>query len=64
MMRIVIALILAAPWLYAQADAAAAESQRARQMMAAGRYADAVPVYEKLVQAMPANPGSEGNPPV
>ncbi|HEY3443457.1 MAG TPA: tetratricopeptide repeat protein [Paludibaculum sp.] len=57
MMRIVIALILAAPWLYAQADAAAAESQRARQMMAAGRYADAVPVYEKLVQAMPANPG-------
>ena len=60
MMRIVVWLILgilANLPLRAQADAAAAESQRARQMMAAGRYADAVPVYEKLVQAMPANPG-------
>lgn len=43
--------------LGAQTDAAALDSQRARQMMAAGRYADAVPIYEKLVQSMPGNPG-------
>ncbi len=49
--------ISAALPLNAQTDAAAAESQRARQMMAAGRYAEAVPLYEKLVRGMPANPG-------
>jgi tetratricopeptide (TPR) repeat protein len=43
--------------LSAQTDAAAADSQRARQMMANGRYSEAVPLYEKLVQSMPANPG-------
>jgi tetratricopeptide (TPR) repeat protein len=42
--------------LSAQIDPAA-ESQRARQLMSAGRYAEAVPIYEKLVQSMPANPG-------
>jgi tetratricopeptide (TPR) repeat protein len=48
-------ILLAVP-LGAQTDAAA-ESQRARQMMAAGRYAEAALLYEKLVQSMPANPG-------
>ena len=48
--------ILAGMPLGAQIDSAA-ESQRARQMMAAGRYAEATPIYEKLVQSMPANPG-------
>ena len=42
--------------LGAQPDAPA-ESQQARQMMAAGRYAEAVPLYEKLVKSMPLNPG-------
>ncbi len=59
-MRIVVWLVLsiaAGLPVAAQTDAAALESQRARQMMAAGRYADAVPLYEKLVAAMPANPG-------
>lgn len=49
--------ISAALQLNAQTDAAAAESQRARQMMAAGRYSEAVPLYQKLVEFMPANPG-------
>jgi len=48
--------LLPALSLLAQPDAAS-ESQRARQMMAAGRYTEAAPIYEKLVQAMPANPG-------
>jgi len=60
MTRIAVCLWLgiSAGWpLGAQTDRAAAESQRARQMMAAGRYAEAVPLYDKLVQSMPANPG-------
>ncbi len=41
----------------AQENALALESRRAKELMAAGRFADAIPIYEKLVQAMPANPG-------
>jgi tetratricopeptide (TPR) repeat protein len=33
------------------------EAQRGQQLMAAGKFADAVPVYRKLVQALPDNPG-------
>lgn len=49
-------LIFAYSPLLAQTDPAA-ESQRARQLMASGRFAEAVPIYEKLVRAMPGNPG-------
>jgi predicted Zn-dependent protease len=35
----------------------AAESQRGKELMAAGRYADAVPVYRALVKSVPNNPG-------
>ena len=48
--------ILLASTLGAQSDAAA-ESQQGRKLMAAGRYAEAVPLYEKLVKSMPLNPG-------
>ena len=34
-----------------------AKSQRARDMMAAGRFEEAIPVYLQLVQALPDNPG-------
>ena len=59
-MRIVV--LLAAAFAYtlrlsAQPDAMAAESHRARQMMAAGDFAAAVPIYNKLVLAMPGNTG-------
>ena len=47
-------LAAAAP---AQENALALESRRAKELMGAGRFADAVPIYEKLVQVMPANPG-------
>ncbi len=43
--------------LLAQSDTLAMESRRAKELMAAGRYADAVASYEKLVQAIPGNPG-------
>ena len=59
MNRIFISLCSAVfTWLpmFAQGDAAC-ESQRARQLMGAARYAEAVPIYEKLVQSMPGNPG-------
>jgi tetratricopeptide (TPR) repeat protein len=32
-------------------------SQQAKELMAAGKFADAVPLYQSLVQAMPGNPG-------
>src|SRR5688572_17904134 len=38
-------------------DLLAAKSQRGKELMAAGRYAEAVPVYRELVTALPANPG-------
>jgi len=34
-----------------------AQSQRGKELMAAGRYAEAVPVYRGLVAAVPGNPG-------
>jgi predicted Zn-dependent protease len=39
------------------ADALGAQSQRGKELMAAGRYAEAVPVYRDLVAALPGNPG-------
>jgi tetratricopeptide (TPR) repeat protein len=43
---------------YAQEQAALAEqSHRAKELMAAGRYQDALPVYRQLVKALPGNSG-------
>jgi predicted Zn-dependent protease len=51
-------LLLCAPGVaFAQTDALAGQSQRGKELMAAGRYADAVPVYRELVKAVPNNPG-------
>ncbi|HEY1337942.1 MAG TPA: tetratricopeptide repeat protein [Bryobacteraceae bacterium] len=41
----------------AQSDDAAAQAQRAKDLMAAGRYEQAIPIYKQLVQAMPGNAG-------
>lgn len=43
--------------LWGQTEELAKESQRAHELMAAGRYEQALPIYRKLVQAMPGNPG-------
>ncbi len=43
--------------VFPQKDDLAAESHRARELMAASRFADAIPIYEKLVKAVPGNTG-------
>jgi Flp pilus assembly protein TadD len=35
----------------------AAKSKHGNELMAAGRYAEAAPVYRELVEALPGNPG-------
>jgi predicted Zn-dependent protease len=50
-------------WLLSGTSAPAQElglarkSEHGKELMAAGRYAEAVPVYRELVQALPGNPG-------
>ena len=41
----------------AQSDDLALKSRRAKDLMAAGRFAEAIPIYEELVRAVPGNPG-------
>jgi tetratricopeptide (TPR) repeat protein len=43
--------------LWGQIEEQARESERARQMMAGGRYEEAIHVYRQLVQALPGNTG-------
>jgi len=42
---------------FGQSDDLAMKSQRAREFMADGKFAEAVPLYRELNQAMPNNPG-------
>ena len=49
-------LLVIAALAAAQTDLAAA-SHQAKELMAAGRYDEAVPIYQKLVAAVPDNPG-------
>jgi tetratricopeptide (TPR) repeat protein len=50
-------LALIAPQALPQGDDLAAESHHARELMAASRFAEAIPIYEKLVKALPGNTG-------
>ncbi len=43
--------------LFAQSDELAEQSQHARDLMAAGRFEEAIPIYQHLVEAVPGNPG-------
>lgn len=43
--------------LWAQSDEQALESRRAKELMAAGKFEQAIPIYQKLVQALPGNVG-------
>jgi predicted Zn-dependent protease len=40
-----------------QEDPLALKSRQAKSLLAQGRYADAIPLYEELVKALPGNPG-------
>jgi predicted Zn-dependent protease len=52
-----LALFCCAAGLWAQSEEQAKESQHAKELMAAGKYEQAIPVYQKLVQALPGNAG-------
>jgi len=54
---LLLSLLFAASLLPAQSDALIAQSQKAKELMAAGRFSEAVPLYQGLVKAMPDNPG-------
>src|SRR2546426_3976977 len=41
----------------ARAEDLAAKSARAKDLMAAGRFEEAIPIYRELVKAIPGNPG-------
>ena len=43
--------------LLAQPNELALQSQQAKQLMAAGRFAEAIQIYQALVTALPGNPG-------
>ena len=38
-------------------DDPAGEAQRAKELMAAGQYEQAIPIYQRIVKAMPGNSG-------
>jgi tetratricopeptide (TPR) repeat protein len=55
---LLLALLLSAPAATrAQDEASATLAAHAKELMTAGRYAEAVPVYRELVAALPGNPG-------
>ncbi len=43
--------------VWAQSEELVRDAQRARDLMAAGQYEQAIPIYERLVKALPGNPG-------
>jgi predicted Zn-dependent protease len=42
---------------FAQNEDLAEQSHRAKELMAEGRFTEAIPIYRKLVEAVPGNPG-------
>src|SRR5215467_14304980 len=46
-----------APSSFAQSDKLAVKSQQAKEFMADGKFAEAIPLYRELNQAIPNNPG-------
>jgi tetratricopeptide (TPR) repeat protein len=53
----VLSVIVSTALLWSQTDEQIAKSQKAKQLMASGDYAGAVPLYRELVQALPGDPG-------
>ena len=52
-----LALFCIAAALWAQSGEQAQESRHAKELMAAGRYEQAIPIYQKLVRELPGNSG-------
>lgn len=55
-LRYAVVLLAVAP-LFAQSVDLAAKSQRGKEAMAAGKFAEAAAIYAELVKALPGNPG-------
>ena len=49
--------LFAAQFLQGQSEDLAGRSAQARQLMASGRFEEAIPVYRQIVKAEPGNPG-------
>jgi len=56
-MKLVLAFLIAIPALVGQSVDLATKSERAKELMAAGKFEEAVPAYRDLVRAVPSNPG-------
>jgi predicted Zn-dependent protease len=58
---LIMAVVVSGGAAPAQETDTAAQSRRGKELMAAGRYGEAVPVYRGLVQVFPRNPGLQLN---
>src|SRR5438094_6096179 len=56
-MTFLLALLIAFSTLSGQSPDLAAESAQGKELMAAGKFEEAVPIYTQLVRALPSNPG-------
>ena len=52
-----ICFVLYIATVYGQSDSVAGKLHRSKELMAAGRFEEAIPIYKDLVQALPNNPG-------
>jgi tetratricopeptide (TPR) repeat protein len=52
-----LALFYLGTTLWGQSDELAREAQHAKELMAAGQYEQAIPIYQRIVKAMPGNSG-------
>jgi predicted Zn-dependent protease len=57
--RLALFLLAALPFAAAQTEEQAKQSQRARELMNAGKYEQAIPIYQGLWKALPGNAGLE-----
>src|SRR5437867_4549483 len=57
LVRLGICFVLYIATVYGQSDSVAGKLHRSKELMAAGRFEEAIPIYKDLVQALPNNPG-------
>ncbi len=55
--RAAFAFLLVTVALHAQTNDLAERSHQAKKLMSEGRFAEAIPIYQSLVRAVPGNPG-------
>jgi tetratricopeptide (TPR) repeat protein len=56
-LRFAASLLLVFAQAYPQTDEVATKSQRGKDLMAAGKFDEAIPIYRELVKTLPDNPG-------